>query len=288
VVAGTGLLGIGAGAYFGLRALSGKNAADAQCVAGSCSPQGFTQSSDARSWAMASTIGMGAGLGLVLGGAAWWARDAQAGDGGGSRSAGQRAGPLALAATGLVSVGAGTYLGVHALDDTRARNAECVGRACTPAGVEDDAGARSSALSATVALGAGVVTIGGAAVWWILDSKRESGRPSAGGPVLGALGLVALGAAGYLGARVYLERSARDGVCSGGWCSPAAVAYDADARTSASLASIAFGAGLALIGTGTALWLTDPAHSKTRTTGLRASPRLGAGIASLSLEVDLP
>jgi serine/threonine-protein kinase len=291
VVAGAGVLALGAGTYFGLRAISSKNTADAECIAGSCGPSGIAQSNDARSWATASTIAMGTGLGLVLGGAAWWNHEARAGAGGasGASTDGAWAGPLVLSVAALTSFGAGTYLGLHSLDQTRARNDECAGGPCTPAGLEDGAGARSSELGSAAALGAGALMTAGAAVWWILDSTRggESQRPSAGGPVLVALGVSALGAASYFGARVYSEKSARDGSCSHGECAPEALTHDADARTSASLATVGFGAAAALVGTGTALWLSDPSRSR-RTTGAGPSAHLGAGFGSLSLEGELP
>jgi len=67
VVAGLGVVGVGIGSYFGLKALSDRNASDAQCVPG-CTQQAVDLNTSAKTEATASTVGFGVGVaGLAVG-----------------------------------------------------------------------------------------------------------------------------------------------------------------------------------------------------------------------------
>jgi hypothetical protein len=69
VLGGVGLAAIGAGAFFGLRASSQADDADTFCTGKLCSDEGLSKHDDASTSALVSTIGFGAGAGLlVLGG----------------------------------------------------------------------------------------------------------------------------------------------------------------------------------------------------------------------------
>lgn len=68
VAGGVGLVGVGVGSYFGLRALSKKNAAEERCDGSLCSEQGLDLNEEADRAATISNIGFGVGLvGLGVG-----------------------------------------------------------------------------------------------------------------------------------------------------------------------------------------------------------------------------
>lgn len=69
VVGGAGVLALAAGGYFGLRAKSQADDADAHCSGKFCSPAGLAGHDDAEQSALISTIGFGVGLAAVATGA---------------------------------------------------------------------------------------------------------------------------------------------------------------------------------------------------------------------------
>jgi len=71
IVGGAGLVGVGIGAVFGLRAISKNDDAEALCSGSSCSdPEGVTLTDDAREAATISNIAFGLGGAALLGGVA--------------------------------------------------------------------------------------------------------------------------------------------------------------------------------------------------------------------------
>lgn len=69
VLGAAGFVGIGLGAFFGLRASSQASDADAFCQGKLCSPEGLAGHEDAKSSALVSTVAVGAGALLLAGGA---------------------------------------------------------------------------------------------------------------------------------------------------------------------------------------------------------------------------
>ncbi len=65
---GVGVVGLGVGTLFGLRTLSKKSDADAQCPSDLCTPSGHDLEGEARTASIISTIGFGAGIAGVAGG----------------------------------------------------------------------------------------------------------------------------------------------------------------------------------------------------------------------------
>jgi hypothetical protein len=65
VAFGVGVVGLGVGAVFGLRALSKKSIGDAGCEGNRCTADGLTAQSDARTAATISTVGFGVGVAAV-------------------------------------------------------------------------------------------------------------------------------------------------------------------------------------------------------------------------------
>jgi hypothetical protein len=70
IVGGVGVVALGVGAGFGMRAISLKSDADGQCPNHLCTPQGTSSISDAKTAATISTIGLIAGA-VGVGVGAW-------------------------------------------------------------------------------------------------------------------------------------------------------------------------------------------------------------------------
>jgi serine/threonine-protein kinase len=71
VVGGVGLVGIGVGAFFGLRAISKNDEAESFCNGSTCSdPDGVTLTDEARDAATISNIAFGLGAAALVGGVA--------------------------------------------------------------------------------------------------------------------------------------------------------------------------------------------------------------------------
>ena len=69
VVGGAGIVGLGVGAYFGVRALSGSSQAKDQCPDAACpTPSAIQQNNDAKTDARVSDVAFGVGIGAVVAG----------------------------------------------------------------------------------------------------------------------------------------------------------------------------------------------------------------------------
>lgn len=69
ILGGVGIVGLGVGAYFGIRAFSQQGIVEDNCEAGLCNREGFEADSDAHTSATVSTIAFAAGAALTAGGA---------------------------------------------------------------------------------------------------------------------------------------------------------------------------------------------------------------------------
>lgn len=78
VVSGVGVAALGAGLYFGARALSLKGDSDPHCEGDLCDPQGFALRNDARSAGNVSTIVVAVGAVAIATGAVLWLTDGSA------------------------------------------------------------------------------------------------------------------------------------------------------------------------------------------------------------------
>jgi tetratricopeptide (TPR) repeat protein len=111
--------------------------------------------------------------------------------------------------------------------------------------------------------------------------EDRGGARTAGFVVLGA-GVVALGAGVYFGVRAKSQKQDGDAHCAGKYCDDAGLAFEQDAHTSATLSTIAFGAGIVGVGVGAYLVLA-PQSPQPHTTALRVDPSFGAHDAGLRL-----
>ncbi len=169
-------------------------------------------------------------------------------------------GPAVLAGAGLVGLGAGTYFGVRAIDRKTARDAECGANGCTLSGLSLDQNVRQDALLSTASLGVGLALVAAGATWWIADAPlrpRTAPVPSTGAIVLGSLGLGATGAGVGFGLNALAKKEARDAQCSSAGCSSAALGYDTEARTSATLSTASFLGALIFFAGATFVWTTN-------------------------------
>jgi hypothetical protein len=168
------------------------------------------------------------------------------------------AGPAVLASVGLIGLGAGTYFGVRAMDQKTARDAQCNANGCTPYGLSLDQSVRQGALLSTASLGAGLAFVAAGATWWIVDAPltpRAAPVSATGAIVLAALGLGATGVGVGFGVNALDEKAARDARCTPAGCSPAALGYDTEARTSAGIATASVVSALTLFAGATFVWM---------------------------------
>jgi hypothetical protein len=101
---------------------------------------------------------------------------------------------ILLAAAGLGLVATGSYFGALTIEEKRERDAKCSGGVCAASAIPLDSEARRSAAIATVAMGAGLTSVAGAAVWWWISSRANRDAPGRA-PILPAIGPV--GQAGW-------------------------------------------------------------------------------------------
>ena len=193
--AAAGVAGIGLGTYFGFRTLDDKRARDAACTGGVCAPSAATDDRDARTASTVSTVAIGAGVGAVAAGAAWYLRDRiGAGTGENTRLPGGPA--IALGVLGITGVALGTYFEVQASQERSARDAQCVA-GCTPAGLEHDSNARTAVTVSTLSFGLGLAALADGAVLWWVQRSRGAATPVGWNVVpLGGAGVAGLSIAG--------------------------------------------------------------------------------------------
>ncbi len=95
--------------------------------------------------------------------------------------------------------------------------------------------------------------------------------------VAGGAGLVLLGVGTYFGVRTFSQKSDGDAHCAGSLCDAQGLALEHDAHTSATWSTVTFGAGLALVGAGALLWLTDHSDAaSSRSARVRFVPSVSA------------
>jgi hypothetical protein len=188
-----GLIGVGAGIYFGLRATNETQQRDALCSAGTCSPGAFNYDGAARSAALESTVAVGAGVAALAAGAAWWAVDRGRAD-----TKHDAAGAaLSLGALGVVAAAGGAALGLLAIHDKQERDAQCPGGVCSPRAVSYDSEARTAANVSTVAFSLAAGLAATATTIWLVarpSGATEKGALSQVRLAMGPLGLELAGA----------------------------------------------------------------------------------------------
>jgi hypothetical protein len=196
-------------------------------------------------------------------------------------------GPLVLVGTGAALAGLGAALGVRTFTERHARDAACAGGSCALEAMQHDANARQAAIISDVAFGASLASMAAGAVWWFgsraLPAQRRG--ETLGPYVLGALGLLSLGATAYLGVRVLDLKGDRDQACSAAGCAPVAETYDLQARTCAALATIGAVTGAGLLAGGVTWMVVDRARVRV---GTFAPAGGGRAVAGFSMEGGFP
>jgi hypothetical protein len=198
-------------------------------------------------------------------------------------------GPTALAAAGIASIAAGAYFGVRALDEKRARNAQCMAGGCTADALSEDSDARTASTVSTVLIAAGIGSIAAAAAWYGWERlSPKAPAPKTASVVLGVLGMTGIGLGAYFGARAFDERNARDAQCSVVGCPMVALAHDSEARSDATASTISFSTGLTMLVDGALLWALDRSDGGGTThRAWRGGPLVGSSSAGVSMEVEV-
>jgi hypothetical protein len=98
------------------------------------------------------------------------------------------------------------------------------------------------------------------------------------------LGLVGIGVGAVAGIVAMNKKDEAGGMCEGSACSSSeGVELYGDARTAATVSTIGFTAAGVLLATGVTLLLVAPSASSEGTTAVSVSPRVGPGVASVSV-----
>ena len=115
------------------------------------------------------------------------------------------------------------------------------------------------------------------------DAPAEGARTA--GIVVVGLGVIGLGLGTYFGVRTLDKKATGREHCIGTACDETGVAALDDAHTSATISTIAFGAGVAAVGAGLWLLLTRPTATPPPTAGrARVRPMIGATGVSVGVE----
>jgi tetratricopeptide (TPR) repeat protein len=97
------------------------------------------------------------------------------------------------------------------------------------------------------------------------------------GLVLGGVGLAGLGVGTYFGIRTLMKQGIVEDNCAGPYCNQVGLDADEDAHTSATISTIAFAAGAALLAGGVVLIFTSPGAEDAESA---ARPRLWVGLSA--------
>lgn len=113
------------------------------------------------------------------------------------------------------------------------------------------------------------------------EPTARSGRIAAF--VVGGLGLASLATGTVFGIRAITKMSDSDKECPQEQCSQRGVDLSKQAKTSALIADITIGAGLAAAAVATYLFMRSPKTSSTSTSGVQVAPEVGPGMAGVAL-----
>jgi hypothetical protein len=102
------------------------------------------------------------------------------------------------------------------------------------------------------------------------------------GVITGGVGVVGIGVGSVFGAIAMGKNNSASGHCNGSVCDAPTVSTLNDARTDATVSTVAFAAGGVLLAAGVVLYLTAPKGAPTA--GLILSPGAGGSVAGLTLQ----
>jgi serine/threonine-protein kinase len=95
------------------------------------------------------------------------------------------------------------------------------------------------------------------------------------GIVVGAAGIVGIGVGSYFGIQASSKNSDSKDGCTNNVCSPEGFKSRQDAQDAATVSTITFGVGAALLATGVVLYFVSPDASGDQALSLSARPRVG-------------
>jgi hypothetical protein len=160
--AGLGVVGLGVGTAFGVRALTAGSDASRHCDGDVCDSAGASARSDEQTAGNAATVGLVSGALLLTAGAAVYALTPPPGE---ARHV-QRDLAYVLGAAGLVAGGVGALFGVRAIDAMRTSSSGCSGDVCDHAAAAARRDAIGQGNVSTIALvTSGGLLAGGLTLW---------------------------------------------------------------------------------------------------------------------------
>ncbi len=168
-----GVLGLGIGATFGVRAAAASSAAAGHCQGNVCDATGTAARNEEASRASVATIGLVTGAGLVVGASLLWALTPTPAE----AKHQHRNVTYVLGATGLVTTVLGGIFGLHAIQANRNASYGCDGNVCDPQGFAARRDAISSGDAATVLLASGGAVLAGAISYWALGADARPSTP---------------------------------------------------------------------------------------------------------------
>lgn len=174
VAGGLGILGLGIGTFFGVRALQSASDTSGHCDGDVCDATGVAARHDEQLSGNAATIALVSGATLLTGGAALRVLTPSPAE----RPYVRRNLAYVLGGAGVVAVGVGAVLGLRAMADMSSASPGCTGNTCNHAGAADRRDAVAAGNASTVAFVTGGVLLGAGALLWLTAPR---GPASSGG-----------------------------------------------------------------------------------------------------------
>ena len=160
-----GVVGLGVGAIFGVRAMQAGKAASGHCQGDHCDPVGTSARRDEIGQANIATAAAIAGAGLLAGASILWALTPPPGEAKHVR----RNVAWVVGASGIAAAIVGGIFGVQAIEANRDSGGGCNGNLCDAQGTADRRDAIRSGDAATVLLSSGAALLAGAVALWATD-----------------------------------------------------------------------------------------------------------------------
>jgi hypothetical protein len=168
VAAGLGVVGLGVGAVFGVRAFDAAGAAAGHCNGDYCDSTGASARRDEGGASTVATIGLASGAGFLLAGAALRVLSPSPSE---ARYVRRRLEYLSIGA-GAVGLAVGALFGVRAITSARDADAGCVGDVCNHQGAAARRDEISAGDASTVAFVTGGVLAAAGVVGWLTEPRH--------------------------------------------------------------------------------------------------------------------
>jgi hypothetical protein len=176
VVGGLGIVGLGIGTVFGVRAVQAAGDTSGHCDGDVCDATGISARHDEQISGNAATIALVSGATFLTAGAALRVLTPSPAE----RPYVRRNLAYVLGGAGIVALGVGAVLGVRAMTDMSAASSGCAGNQCDHAGAADRRDAIAAGNASTIAFVTGGLLIGGGALLWLTAPGASASSGSIG------------------------------------------------------------------------------------------------------------